>query len=54
MFATEAGPIYDDARVRAMLDGTSLSYSDWEKICPPEPMMARPEKKRLISFPKIR
>lgn len=28
MFATEAGPIYDDARVRAMLDGTSVSYSD--------------------------
>jgi len=54
MLATEAGPIYDDARVRAMLDGTSVSNSskplDEPVACAPEPV----KKKRLISFPKIR
>lgn len=55
MFATEAGPIYDDARVRAMLDGTSVSYADEPKACAPELTLAEPEKKKSrIVFSKIR
>lgn len=54
-FATEAGPVYDDARVRAMLDGTTVSYSDEPKACAPELTLAEPEKKKSrIVFPKIR
>jgi len=54
MYANESGPIYSDDRIRAMIDGTSVSYSDEQKICTPDQTITEQKKKRLISFPKIR